>query len=295
MLNPEVDVALEERERRVLDRLSLAAIKLDAEQRIVYLNPAATELIGALTDVRGTNVYEIFRRNAVTSEQLKKRSVGEAAVYDTECVRQSDGKSIPVSIAGTPLFDDDNRYVGTLDILRSLERERTSEAIHGLIETEHDYHALIEGVARELHTLLPFDNFSVNEHSRHGRSISILFSSGMLQLTDIGRRWWRVPKDRASEYNTPLIVNDFPAFIRERRPEYRNDVNVNRYLDAGFQSMIRIPILESGSDNSVRNTFEYSSFTLQRGTPSNSDGSSPEASDPDGAFLSATAERTAPI
>lgn len=234
-----------QREQRLFDRVGLAIIKLDEQLRIAYLNDAARDLIGAASDVVGLHVFDIFRQNDVTSEQLRRRSSGEADVYETEMVRRSDQKRIPISVAGTPILDNQGHYIGTIGIIRSLETEHAAARLHKLIDKAQDDRSILVGLAAEIGSLVPFDYFGINEHSRNGNYVSVCFSLGDAELENTGRRWWYVSSEQRSEYQAPFIVSDFPAFVRERRQIYVNDPSMKKYVDRAFQSMVRIPVTEA--------------------------------------------------
>jgi len=232
-------VALEE---RFLDRLALSAIKLDRSFRITYANPAAIALLGTDRDIRGLSVYDIFPRTATVAAQMDKRRVGEANLYETEIFRGPDRKTVPVSIAGTPILDEDGAYAGTLGIVRSIEREKISEAIHNLMETESDPETLLTGVAQHIGRSVPFDYFGISRFSLSSGHVSSFCAYTANGSYEYDRRWWPISADQKLDYDSPQIIWEYDAYVRRRRPDFATDPSLKKFLELNFLSAIRIPV-----------------------------------------------------
>jgi PAS domain S-box-containing protein len=231
-----------DREERFLDRLELPAFKLNQDFVITYSNPATYTLVGTDTDLRERSIFEIFPRSQTVCDQFKERRQGKGDIYDTEIIRPADGKHIPVRVAGTPILDVHGNYLGTLGIVRSLEREQAAEAIHHLIGVERDETALLTKLAQQLQTLVPFDGFTVNEYSLSSDHVSLWFSYSSGEQIETSRRWWPIPADQREEVKNPRVLPDLDVFLQKYQPELLNDPSVRKFLDQGFHSMLRIPI-----------------------------------------------------
>jgi PAS domain S-box-containing protein len=229
------------REEKFFDRLELPAIKLNQDLVITYANPATSTLVGAGTDLRGRSIYEIFPHCQTVSDQFEKRREGKGDIYDTEIIRPGDRKRIPVRVVGTPIADDHGAYLGTLGIVRSLEREQAAEAIHSIINTERDEQVLLTKLAKQLWTLIPFDSFFVNQFSDSSDHVSLWFSYSGGEQIETSRRWWPIRADQKEDVKNPRILDDLGEFLR-RDPQLLNDPTVQKLLAQGFHSMLRIPI-----------------------------------------------------
>src|ERR1051326_3455034 len=228
-----------------LDRLGLPAIRLNQELIIRHANPAACALLGVgERDLRGQSVFRLVGRTTANSEHFEKRREGQSEVYEVEFIRPSDQKRIPVSVAGTPIFDERGTFLGTLGILRSLERERVAEAIHRLVDTERDEQSLLSGVARELRALIDFDYLSIAEYSLASDHVSAWFTCSNGQEITSNRRWWPIRPEERAEYEQPLITGDLKSFLNNKRPYLKEDDNVRRFMAQDFRSSLRMPILQ---------------------------------------------------
>ncbi|MGA8030071.1 MAG: PAS domain-containing protein [Bryobacteraceae bacterium] len=195
-------------EEKFLDRLALAAIKLDRDFCVTYANPATMTLLGRQEEIRGLSIYKIFPR-AEMSAHLDKRLEGQGELYETEIERPSDGKTIPVSVAGTPIIDSDGACIGSLGIVRSMEREKIAEAIHHLMQTESDPETLLTGVAKLVKRMVEFDYFGVTRFSLESDHVSLWFAltrRGEWDMTGSGGRYRRnkrrISTGRGSSGNT---------------------------------------------------------------------------------------------
>jgi PAS domain S-box-containing protein len=232
------------REEKFLDLLELPAIKLNQRSQITYANPATMTLLGSDENILGRSVFDLFPNKRKLTKQFDKRREGKGDVYNTEFVRPSDGKRIPVCIAGTPILDDAGNYVGTLGIVRSLERERAAEAIHALIDKEREETPLLTGVAKQVQRLIPCDYFSVSQYSQASDHVCTWFACTGSEEVVHRRRWWSVSKEQKRDSRQPMIVPDLNEYVRTTRPDLIDDPDVKHLMDIGFRSMLRIPVAQ---------------------------------------------------
>jgi PAS domain S-box-containing protein len=228
-------------EARLFDHLVLPALKLDESLNITYANEAAVALLGT-TEVTGKSVFDFFGHTPMMDEQFRKRRFGEGDIYETEFARPNDGRRIPVSITGIPILDNNDRFVGSLGIIRSLEREKIVEAIQNHLQTQRNEVKLVELVVQELNKLVPFDYFSVSIYSQNLEHVSSwIRCSG--ETVAIGRRWWPISPHLRAQLREPIVVPDFLQYIRENWLEsYKRDASVQNFIGQGYNSFLRIPI-----------------------------------------------------
>ncbi len=220
-----IDIAgIVAREERFLDRLSLAAIKLNRDFVVTYANQAAKDLLGSEIDIRGRSVYDVIPSTRAQSEQFEKRSEGAAAVYEAEIVRPLDGRRIPVSVAGTPILDEDGRFLGSLGLLRSLETERAAAAIHAAIDSEHDEKRMLSALADIIRPLVPFDYCGITRFSDESDHAALWFGQAEGEPVHLSRRWWPIEPGRKKEYqqeDNSRFRRIYPDVLCEPRGGFR--------------------------------------------------------------------------
>ncbi len=240
-----IDIAaIVAREEKFLDRLGLAAIKLNRELVITYANQAAKDLLGSESDIRGRSVYDVLPNTRDQSEEFQKRAEGAAGIYETEIVRQSDGRKIPVSVAGTPILDDDGRFLGSLGLIRSLEVERAAAAIHAAIDSEHDEKRLFGALVDIIHPLIPFDYCGITRFSDESDHAALWFGQADGQPDHLSRRWWPIKATQKLERQQKMVIPSFSEYIRTRYADLAEDSDIVRFQKKGYRSMLRFPIVQ---------------------------------------------------
>ena len=232
------------REEKFLDRLGLAAIKLNRDLVVTYANQAAKDLLGCEIDIRGRSIYDVLPSTRAQSEQFDKRSEGAAAIYETEIVRPSDGRRIPVSVAGTPILDEDGGFLGSLGLLRSLEMERAAAAIHAAIDSEHDEKRMLGALADIIHPLIPFDYCGITRFSDESDHAALWFGRAEGAPVHLSRRWWPIDPSQKKEYQQKKVIPDFGEYIRTYYASLAEDSDIVNFQKQGYRSMLRFPIMQ---------------------------------------------------
>lgn len=239
-------LAVVAREEKFLDQIKLPTIKLDRKLRITYANAAALDLLGT-SDIRGMSAADVFPRDQKMAKQLDKRRAGEGDVYETEIARRLDGKKVPVSVAGIPIMDDNNRFIGAFGIIRSLKEERISEAIHKHMEVERDEKELIKAVAEEVNKLVPFDYFGVTQYSRNSQHFSSWIRYTRDQKPKLTRRWRPILPSQKDTIGKPKIITDLVPFLVENGWEnYAEDSDIKTFVEQGYKSGLSFPVFRRG-------------------------------------------------
>jgi PAS domain S-box-containing protein len=233
-------------QEKFLDRLLLPAIKLNLNRIITYANPAIYRLLGSDRELRGLSIFKIFPRTKAMSSRLTSREEGKADVYETQIVRPKDGKRIPVSVVGTPIVDEDDRCIGTLGLIRSLERDKAAEAIHRLMNTTQDEKSLLEGMAKQIGHAVAFDSFRVSQFSLDSNHISLWFAYTPGGTIEMHRRWWPLSQARKQELEQTVIRTDYADYIRANWPDADTDPSLRQLLSEGYKTALRVPIWREG-------------------------------------------------
>jgi len=136
----------------ILRHLTSGVITLDAEARLVYLNPAAEEVLGIRgDDARGLPIDEVLPdrlaplRAALraTLEQRETRNRGELLM------RTPQGRPLPVGLS-TNLLDHEGRTTGVVAVFQDLTDVREMEHRARRNQTLAEVGALAAGIAHEL-------------------------------------------------------------------------------------------------------------------------------------------------
>jgi PAS domain S-box-containing protein len=238
-----IDIAsIVAREEKFLDRLGLAAIKFNSDLVVTYANQASRDLLGSEIDIRGRSVYDVLPNTRNQSEQFQRRREGAADIYETEIVRPYDGRKIPVSVAGTPILDDDGGFLGSLGLIRSLETERAAAAIHAAIDSEHDEKRMFSALTEIIHPLIPFDYCGITRFSDESDHAALWFGQADGQLDHLSRRWWPIKAAQKREHQQKMVIPSFSEYIRTSYAELAEDSDVVKFEKKGYRSMLRFPI-----------------------------------------------------
>ena len=118
------EAALRGRLETVLDSIGDGLVTTDARDRVVGVNRAGLDVLGAAeADVLGRPVGEVLVGTAAAGEPLLGR-LGEGATGRTGRLARLDGGSVPVALAATPLRGAEGHVVVVRDMTREHEVER---------------------------------------------------------------------------------------------------------------------------------------------------------------------------
>ena len=108
--------------RQVVDRLPDAVLVLDARDRVVDSNPAASALVGiAAPDLVGRDVLDVV---PVLETLLRQ----QAPTLTSPCrLEADDGVAVDLEVTVSPLTDDSSTPTGRLVVLRDVTRQRDVE------------------------------------------------------------------------------------------------------------------------------------------------------------------------
>ena len=133
---------------KLVDEMMDGIIVLDANQRIVDINPAAQGLIGISNNVIG-RAFEDISKTHLRMDQLRDPGVSSLTEL---CVSENPPRNIELQIL--PLFDTRQRLSGHLLILHDVtERKRAEEQLR---ESEEKFRSLLESQEGNI-MLLDFD------------------------------------------------------------------------------------------------------------------------------------------
>jgi PAS domain S-box-containing protein len=241
-----------ESDRRIFDQQPLGIVRYDLTQQITYANLKAGEILGRdATQLPGTPILALVpdaKNRDIVQSHFKKRMEGVSDEYELRVTRLDDGCSVPVRIAGSTEFDNQDRPVGGFVIFRSVELEHTVEAIHQEIEMSRDARRLLRAVAEIIGNAVPFDELSVSVFSKDMRHAAALYIHGDDERWQT--RWYPISEGLAKwmmQPPNPQAVDDLREFVeRPEMDELRNGRDLQTAIDDGFRSFIRYSIVREG-------------------------------------------------
>ena len=136
--------ASEARHRRIIETTSEGVWLLDAERRTLFVNRRMAEIVGRTPqEMIGCPALSFAAEG--TTEMMKNAYVairdGVAARVETP-LRRKDGSTCWVSVAGSPLYDEDGGYEGALamvtDITASREAVELRARLAAIVESSND-------------------------------------------------------------------------------------------------------------------------------------------------------------
>ena len=131
----------------------------DAEGRIIFVNPAAADLLGySPEELLGQHWTVIVPPDQHPSVQAayERHVHGETDRYELQLVRQ-DGTSVPVLVSGSPRIEE-GRFAGTLTVFTDItEHKRVEEELQRSLERlERTFNETVQALALAIRTRNPY-------------------------------------------------------------------------------------------------------------------------------------------
>ncbi|MET0414145.1 MAG: response regulator [Polyangiaceae bacterium] len=146
----------EKRYRQIVESTTDGIVKLDVAAMIVFANGRFADMLGyELSELIGNSAFSFMDQKSakILREALGRRGKGVAEAYDI-CLRRKDGSELAISLASTPILDDQDRYVGALASARDVTEQRRLMAQLTLSDRMASIGMLAAGVAHEINSPL---------------------------------------------------------------------------------------------------------------------------------------------
>lgn len=121
----------EERYRTLVETMGDGLAIDDADSRFVYVNNALCRMTGYRRDeLHGKHISEILvdMSKEILASKLLTRRDGSNESYETR-IRHKSGKLIPAIIAASPLFTEEDEYVGSFAIFTDISEQKRTERL----------------------------------------------------------------------------------------------------------------------------------------------------------------------
>lgn len=126
----------EERYRRIVDTAQEGIWVIDDSGRTLFVNKRMTEILRAPeSEIVGRSVGDFLDESEVSKLPgiLERRQSGVREQYDMR-LRRTDGTELWAIVSGTPVYDEQGRFLGSMGLLTDIsERKRLEKEREGLI------------------------------------------------------------------------------------------------------------------------------------------------------------------
>ena len=149
--------ASEERYRTVLEANPDPVVVYDMEGKVIYFNPAFTEVFGWSLEERLGKKMDLFvpDENWPETSMMIEKMLAGVSFSGVETRRYTkDGKTIPVSISGSTYRDGDGNPIGSVNTLRDVSEHKELEAQLQRAQKMEAIGTLAGGVAHDLNNIL---------------------------------------------------------------------------------------------------------------------------------------------
>jgi PAS domain S-box-containing protein len=123
----------EEKYRSIVETANEGVAIIDAERRITYVNIKLADMLGyAPEEIVGKRTTEFVGQEGIALSDLKwkLRREGSKASYELVLIRK-DGSPLWTMINAQPLFDKDDKFMGSLNMMTDITpRKEAEEALH---------------------------------------------------------------------------------------------------------------------------------------------------------------------
>ncbi|NOQ96405.1 MAG: PAS domain S-box protein, partial [Desulfobacterales bacterium] len=149
--------ASEERYRTVLEANPDPVVVYDMEGKVMYFNPAFTEIFGWPLEEHLGKKMDLFvpEENWLETRMMIEKMLAGVGFSGIETRRYTkEGETIPVSISGSTYRDRDGHPVGSVNTLRNISEQKKLEAQLQRAQKMEAIGTLAGGVAHDLNNIL---------------------------------------------------------------------------------------------------------------------------------------------
>jgi PAS domain S-box-containing protein len=146
----------EEQYRQIVEATTDGILKLDAAERIVFVNGRFAEMLGYQPiQMLGMSVFAfmIDSARALVADSFQRRQPGILDAIDSTFCHQN-GTAISVNVAASPLLDGEGRRIGTLGVVRDVTERKKLQAQLMVSDRMASVGTLAAGVAHEINNPL---------------------------------------------------------------------------------------------------------------------------------------------
>ncbi|MDB4979662.1 MAG: multi-sensor hybrid histidine kinase [Myxococcales bacterium] len=233
--------ASEEQYRQIVETTTDGIIKLDIEERMVFVNRRFAEMLGyEPADIVGKSVFAVMSAaaTALMTEAVLRRRAGTKDALDTT-LRHKDGSEIAVNIVASSMVDEDGQHVGNLGVVRDVTERRKLQAQLMVSDRMASVGTLAAGVAHEINNPLAAVIANV-DYVIEGVARAV-GDHALPGSAERGEAWLRAEIEepladaREAAERVRLIVRDLKIFSRSPVEEPRGPVDVKTVMESSLR------------------------------------------------------------
>lgn len=223
----------EEKYRSIINNMRLGLLEVDLNEKIIDANERFCSITGyTKEELKGKNAVSVFLKGGDTElmkSQVEIRKEGRASVYEIELLKKN-GEKIWLLISGAPLYDEQNKIIGSIGIhLDITDHKKTEEALEiakkKAEQSSKAKEAFMANMSHEIRTPLN----------------AIIGMTGLLEETQLSTSQTEYLKAiRLSSDNLMRIVNDVLDFSKIRSGKFsmdRNPISLKKVIEQCVNSM----------------------------------------------------------
>jgi PAS domain S-box-containing protein len=221
----------EEQYRQIVEATTDGIIKLDALERIVFVNRRFATMLGYEPgEMVGMSVFGFMSEAAkvLMTEAVFQRRSGHKEAVDTT-FRNRDGTEISVNVATSSLVDSEGRYLGTLGVVRDVTERKKLLSLLMVSDRMASVGTLAAGVAHEINNPLAAVvanlDYMVQSLGRRVAGDEAILEDLREPLADA----------REAAERVRLIVRDLKIFSRSPNDEPRGAVDVKAVMESSLR------------------------------------------------------------
>ncbi len=218
----------DEQYRQIVEATTDGIIKIDSAALIVFANRRFADLLGYQPrELIGVSVFAFMSAAAklIAAGSFQARRRGVKDEVDTT-FRHRDGTDVAVNIAGTPLFDGEGQYVGSLGVVRDFTERNKLQAQLMVSDRMASVGTLAAGVAHEINNPLAAVIANLD-----------YIAGSLARMVGGDAEEVQGPLDDAREAaeRVRFIVRDLKVFSRSPTDEPRGPVDVEAIMESSMR------------------------------------------------------------
>jgi PAS domain S-box-containing protein len=231
----------EEQYRQIVEATTDGIIKLDALERIVFVNRRFATMLGYEPgEMVGASVFAFMSETAkvLLTEAVFQRRSGHKEPIDTT-FRNRDGTEISVNVATSSLVDSEGRYIGTLGVVRDVTERKKLQSQLMVSDRMASVGTLAAGVAHEINNPLAAVvanlDYMVQSLGRRGAGSPSSASTERDEAFLLEDLKEPLADAREAAERVRLIVRDLKIFSRSPNEEPRGAVDVKAVMESSLR------------------------------------------------------------
>jgi len=119
----------EKRYRTLIETMNDGVCQIDVDGKFIFVNDKFCQMTGyAKEQIIGCEHVTLFakERQELQREEFEKRKTGKANSFETALMRK-EGTELPVILSGSPVFDRDGNFAGSIGVLTDISEQTKSE------------------------------------------------------------------------------------------------------------------------------------------------------------------------